>query len=351
MMGQEHMRNIALLEDAKVTAFADPDPHMTAASIGLSGAQGFTDHVDMLHSELVDAVIIATPNHTHLPVLRDALATDLPILCEKPMGITSAECQEIVRLQDSRTAPMWVAMEYRYMPPVARLIEEVRAGTAGRLHMLSIREHRFPFLAKVGDWNRFNAQTGGTLVEKCCHFFDLMRLILQSDPVRVFASGGIAVNHLEEDYAGRTPDILDHAYVVVDFANGTRAMLDLCMFAEGSEWQEMIAATGDKARIDALVPGPARFAPDGEERLSRIEISDRITKRPVYEDIEVDGRILMAGDHHGSTFYQHQRFQRLILEGGEPEVSARDGLIAVAVGEAAEHSVRTGQAVTLPKFD
>jgi myo-inositol 2-dehydrogenase / D-chiro-inositol 1-dehydrogenase len=56
--------------------------------------------------------------------------------------------------------------------------------------MLTIREHRFPFLEKVGDWNRFNRNTGGTLVEKCCHFFDLMRLILRDDPVRVMASGG-----------------------------------------------------------------------------------------------------------------------------------------------------------------
>ena len=53
--------------------------------------------------------------------------------------------------------------------------------------------HRFPFLEKVGDWNRFSKNSGGTLVEKCCHFFDLMRLLTQSEPVQVYASGGIAV--------------------------------------------------------------------------------------------------------------------------------------------------------------
>ena len=47
--------------------------------------------------------------------------------------------------------------------------------------MLSIREHRLPFLQKVDDWNRFNKNTGGTLVEKCCHFFDLMRRIIGSE--------------------------------------------------------------------------------------------------------------------------------------------------------------------------
>jgi myo-inositol 2-dehydrogenase / D-chiro-inositol 1-dehydrogenase len=104
----------------------------------------------------------------------------------------------------SYPAPIWVAMEYRYMPPVAALIAQAEAATGG-VRMLTIREHRFPFLHKVGDWNRFNARTGGTFVEKCCHFFDLMRLILRDDPVRVMASAGQAVNHRDETIGGRTP--------------------------------------------------------------------------------------------------------------------------------------------------
>jgi len=71
-----------------------------------------------------------------------------------------------------------------------------------------------------------------------------MRLILKSDPVRVMASGGQAVNHLNETYDGQVPDIWDHGYVIVDFASGARAMLELCMFAEGAEFQEHIIATG-----------------------------------------------------------------------------------------------------------
>lgn len=55
--------------------------------------------------------------------------------------------------------------------------------------MLAIREHRFPFLAKVGDWNRFNRNTGGKLVEKCCHFIDLMNVIVRQHPIRVYSSG------------------------------------------------------------------------------------------------------------------------------------------------------------------
>ena len=74
------------------------------------------------------------------------------------------------------------------MPTIARLIAEAESGVIGELKMLTVREHRFPFLRKVADWNRLSARTGGTLVEKCCHFFDLMRLILKAEPTRVLAS-------------------------------------------------------------------------------------------------------------------------------------------------------------------
>jgi predicted dehydrogenase len=239
-------------------------------------------------------------------------------------------------------------MEYRYMPPVQRLLAEVRKGRVGAPRMMAIREHRFPFLEKVGDWNRFNSRTGGTLVEKCCHFWDLMRLTLQSDPVRVYASAGADVNHRDESYDGRVPDIIDNAFVTVDFANGTRAMLDLCMFAEGSYWQEVISVTGPEARVDACVPGPARFSSDGKEREAQIVVSDRATKVVTHEDVKVDESILKAGDHHGSSYFQHIKFRDLIRAGGgAPEVSLDDGLWSVRVGEAAEESARTGQAVTL----
>ena len=62
------------------------------------------------------------------------------------------------------------------MPAMQLFREQVQAGITGRMRMFAIREHRYPFLRKVGDWNRFARNTGGTLVEKCCHFFDLMRL-------------------------------------------------------------------------------------------------------------------------------------------------------------------------------
>ncbi len=350
MMGQEHIRNIALIEGVDVSALADPDEGMRARALAIQGgtARAVADYRDLLAADACDAYIVSSPNHLHHANLLELLPCNKPVLCEKPLCTTVDDCREIVAIQAGRAAPLWIAMEYRYMPTFQRLLAEIGNGTIGRPIMMSVREHRYPFLDKVGGWNRFNSSSGGTLVEKCCHFWDLMRLVLGSDPVRVFASGGQDVNFLDERIDGHVPDVIDNAFVAVDFANGTRGMLDLCMFAEGSRWQEVISVTGPSARIDACVPGPARFAANGAMHQSRIVISDRAGRSERCEEVHVDEAILSAGDHHGSTYYQHLRFRDLVAgKIAEPDVSARDGLWSVIVGTAAERSVKTGQAVAV----
>ena len=350
MMGQEHIRNISLLDGAVVAGIADPDAEMRQISVKTAGgeAQGFASMEELLAADICDVFLVVSPNDTHAGIMQQLLATDKPILVEKPLATTSADCRDLLNLSKGRIAPVWVAMEYRYMPPMQRLLAAVEDGAVGTPRMMSIREHRFPFLPKVNDWNRFNARTGGTLTEKCCHFWDLMRLMLKSDPVRVYASGSVDVNHRDERYMGQMPDIIDNAYVIVDFENGSRGMLDLCMFAEGSFWQESVAVTGEKARAEAFVPGPARFTPDGKEREAEFVMSLRALKEEVREVVHVPEHILAAGDHHGSTFFQHEKFVELVRSGkGEPEVSLQDGYWSVLVGEAAEESARSGQAIDL----
>ena len=347
-MGQEHIRNLALIEGATVSAIADPDGQMRQAARDLCQREfGATpdihhDFKDMLSAGNIDALLIASPNDSHYGITKSCLETGLPILCEKPVTTRSDQAFEIAELAERRDAPFWVAMEYRYMPPVARLIEMADAGQAGAIKRLSILEHRFPFLDKVGGWNQFSHRTGGTMVEKCCHFFDLMRFILKAEPIRLMASGGQDVNRLEANGDGSQPDMVDNAFVIVDFDNGTRASLDLCMFAEGSYFQETVTVIGDAAKIDAKVPGPARFWPGHAERNSYVEFSPRADKNPTREAVAIPEVVLRAGDHHGSSFFQHQRFFNVLQGQGQVEVTAHDGAMAVKMGEAAEQSIKTG---------
>ncbi|WP_417817931.1 Gfo/Idh/MocA family protein [Tritonibacter scottomollicae] len=354
MMGQEHLRNIALLDDTRVAAIFEPDAQMATESRKFAPDAQFVDSVDaLLAVEALDCVLIASPNYRHVEQL-EALAAHrpLPVLVEKPLFTDPAHAERLGAFRANYPAPVWVAMEYRYMPPVATLLAEAEAATGG-IKMLTIREHRFPFLEKVGDWNRFNRFTGGTFVEKCCHFFDLMRLTLKSEPVRVLASGGADVNHLGERYDDEAPDILDNGYVIVDFANGSRAMLELCMFAEGARYQEEISAVGPKGKIEALVPGPGRFWPDhlGEPPVPQVVVSPRAPKGPEIRDIPVDPTLLEAGDHNGSTFYQHKGFLDLVRGlRAHPDVSLEDGRIAVLMGMAAQISMTENRAVKIAEL-
>jgi predicted dehydrogenase len=349
MMGIEHLWNLHHVDGAQVTALADPSERSLgwALEADEKGADGtrqrtgpapvtFADHRDLLASGLVDAVVVASPNMTHHDVLVDVLDAGVHVLVEKPLCTTVADCRDVIERAADHPGVVWVGLEYRYMPPVARLITEVHGGAVGRARMIAIREHRFPFLRKVHHWNRFNANTGGTLVEKCCHFFDLMNHLAQATPVRVMASGAQDVNHLDESYPEGVPDILDNAFVIVDYHDGTRALLDLCMFAEGTTNQEELSVVGDTGKVEAFLPS------------SILRSGRRSRGTPgVVETVAHDADVRYEGFHHGSSYLEHVDFLAAVRTGAAPGVSLAQGLMSVAMGVAAHRSIDEGRVVTM----
>ncbi|XP_038687137.1 inositol 2-dehydrogenase 2 [Tripterygium wilfordii] len=348
MMGREHLINLHHLSSEGVDVVCIADPHIQSQQHALELAHSFnwplkvfSGHREVLESGLCDVLVVSTPNMTHYQILMDIINHPKPhhVLVEKPLCTTVSDCRKVVDAAKKRSDMLvQVGLEYRYMPPVAKLIEIVKAGTLGHVKMVAIREHRFPFLVKVNNWNRFSANTGGTLVEKCCHFFDLMRLFAGANPVRVMASGAHDVNHKEEIYDGKVPDIIDNAYVIVEFENGSRGMLDLCMFAEGSKNEQEISVVGDIGKGEAFVP----------ESIARF--GTRVSGRDGVQTLKAtDKRIKYDGLHHGSSYLEHLNFLSAIRAGGEeaPEVELQDGLISVAMGVAAQLSIEKGRFVTI----
>jgi len=348
MMGLEHIHNINAVAGGVVTAVSDPNDGSRAAGVdaakqaadGPERVGAFETHGELLESGLVDAVVIVSPNFTHRTILDDVLTADVHTLIEKPMCTTMEDCLAVVDLASNNSKITQVGMEYRYMPPVARLIREVHAGAVGDPQMVAIREHRFPFLEKVGDWNRFSKNTGGTLVEKCCHFFDLMNSIMGTKPVRVMASGGQNVNHLNEVYDGRVPDILDNAFVIVEYPDGRRAHLDLCMFAEATENQEEMSVVGPNGKVEAFLPSSIfKAGRRGEHFIGNVDIEE------VHDD-----QIAYEGLHHGSSYLEHVDFLAACRGERHIEVTVEDGLWAVAVGVAAHRSIDEGRVVDLAEL-
>jgi predicted dehydrogenase len=146
------------------------------------------------------------------------------------------------------------------------------------------------------------------------------------------------VNHLDERYDGRTPDILDNAYVVVDYDNGVRAMLDLCMFAEAGSNEQEIVAVGDQGKIEAYVPGDGHVVVG--TRATRTV--SRVSCPPLMESGHV-------GFHHGASFVEVVRFLEAVRTGTPPEVDVVQGLWSVAIGVAAQRSIDSGGAVEMSR--
>lgn len=340
MMGCEHIRNLVAMENVDITAVADPSekPRRWASKVcgDRFSPRIHNNYQDILDADDVDAIVIASPNFTHIDVMRDVFKTDKHVMLEKPMCTTLADAQEVNASAKTHKGIVWLGLEYRYMAPISALLEHLPA--VGEIKMCAIREHRFPFLKKVENWNRFNRNTGGTLVEKCCHFFDLMNQVVPGEPIRVLASGAQSVNHLDEAYNGEVPDILDNAYVIIEYDSGARAMLDLCMFAEGSRHEQLLTITGDIGKLETTVPG------------NDLYISKRVGRTCETVPIGLDPKVKEVGLHHGASFLEHLEFTEAIRSGKPPTVTTEDGLLSVVIGLAGQKSIETGQPVDIRDF-
>lgn len=347
--GQEHLRLTMLEGRASVHGVFDPNPRsvvMAQETLKKFSARDSLVVYDSLETACndpaVDGLIIATPNYTHIEVIRTAVKSGKHILLEKPMATTLSDAHEITQLARQYPAVFQIGLQYRFKATYIEAIHEaLERQVLGEIKTISILEHRIPFMDKVNQWNKFSKYSGGTLVEKCCHYFDLMNLFAGSRPVQVFASGSMAVNFTNFEYGGEKSDILDNAFVIVNYANGVRANFNLCMFAP--MFYEELILCGDGGRLKGYehedflpVPRPKMGLEIlcGESKPARL-----ITPAyPAY--IESSG-------HNGATFYEHIGFLDNIEGKRTNTATVEEGFWSVVVGVAAEESVQTGQVVQI----
>ena len=122
----------------------------------------------------------------------------------------------------------------------------------------------------------------------------------------------------------------------VRFDDGSRALLDLCMFAEASQHQEEISVVGPFGKVEA-------FLPDSTVRVGR-----RAEGRAgVTTEVVTDPRVAYEGFHHGSSFLEHLDFADAVRRRSAPGVDLESGLWSVAMGVAAHRSIDEQRAVTL----
>ena len=350
-IGQEHMYVATLLGRARVHGIYDSQVQSMD-----SAEKNFKDYSDqslIRYADLasacsdpeVDALMICTPNYTHADVLKVAMRSGKPIFLEKPMATTLVDADAIVKANDAYPSFIQIGLQYRYKAQYIEAFHEVQQRTSvGVVKTISMSEYRPPFLDKVGQWNKFNQYSGGTLVEKCCHYFDLINLLADAMPVRVYASGGQAVNFLDFQKDGVPADIDDHAFVIIDYANGVRANFTLNMFCY--DFTEELVITGDRGR---LVANELFNVHQQQPSKATIALEKGEWGASKQTDVTYAREIEKSG-HHGATYYEHVAFVDQLDGKACESATPVQGLWSMIVASAAQHSIKTQQAVDIRAF-
>jgi myo-inositol 2-dehydrogenase / D-chiro-inositol 1-dehydrogenase len=351
--GQEHIRVTHLEGRATIHGIYDPNPR-SVETAQLTHAQYapkapplvvYDSLEEACHDTQVDGLIIATPNYTHLDVLRVAAQSGKPILLEKPIATTLRDAYTVARIAETYPATFQLGLQYRYKSMYAEAIyETLNRRSIGDVKLIGIQEHRIPFLDKVNQWNKFAEYSGDTLVEKCCHYFDLLNLFAQSRPKTVYATGAMAVNFKDFDYDGKKSDILDSALVIVNYENGVRASFNLCMFAP--MFYEELVLCGDEGRLKVWEQQDFLSGQDVESHLE-ILCGERKPSRKTTPGYPA---VIERSGHHGATYFEHVQFIDSIETGQTSAATAAEGLWSIIVACAAQDSIRRGEVVSIDEL-
>ena len=334
--GRRHLRALAEGEHAEVVAICDAhEPSLEEAKRLAPHAEAFRDYRQLLDRSEVDAVIVAVPNHLHRQVVVDALEAGKHVLCEKPLAPTIEDCRAMLEAERRSGRLLQVGFVMRFNPAIQRAKELLSQGRVGEARLMWCMELRPPFRKKVGDWVLRRELSGGSLVEKNCHHFDLFNWFCGRRPLRVFAFGGADVVYKGggTERALKEPDteanVVDNAWAVVEYEEGVRAGLCLSLFLpEGLHTLEL-GVVGER--------GILRCRPH------RFEVEVREEGNPHGETIRAPAS--------ESTFYLEQlHFVECIREGRKPLADSEAGMMAVAVALAAERAVEEGRVVEISEI-
>ena len=150
------------------------------------------DFERMISDQKPDCVIVTTMDSTHADYICRAMELGCDVITEKPMTIDAERCQRIVDTQRRTGRKCTVTFNYRYSPPRTQVKDLLMSGIIGEI--LSVEFHWMLDTSHGADyfrrWHRNKANSGGLMVHKATHHFDIINWWLSTVPVQVFAVGG-----------------------------------------------------------------------------------------------------------------------------------------------------------------
>jgi predicted dehydrogenase len=200
-IGTSHLEALSQVTDAQLDAVVDPRRAAAEAVAEQKGVRWFEDYKDPALLDFIDAVIICTPPNLHYEISRHFLLNGKHVLCEKPLTISSAHAEELVRLADEGDLELMMASKFRYDDDIVKAKAILEAGILGRVVL-----YENTFCGKAMMKDRWNASReiagGGVLIDNGTHAVDIARYLL--GPIQeVQAQNGIFAQGLEVEDTAR----------------------------------------------------------------------------------------------------------------------------------------------------
>lgn len=238
------MPGFALAQNSRVTALSRRDLEKARASARQYNIPLAFDSAESLcRSPEVDAVFVTTPNSLHLADVLIALECGKPVLCEKPMGMTAGECQQMVEAARRAGVLLGVAQVFRFEQSTARLRERVATGQIGK-PVFARSEFSYPGRGHARTWITDAAVSGGgPIADVGVHCIDALRYILQDEVTQVSARG------TSDQESG---DVEAAAVLSLEFARGTLGAVLVSTRAEYRTPLEIVGEAGVLRAEDGL---------------------------------------------------------------------------------------------------
>jgi myo-inositol 2-dehydrogenase / D-chiro-inositol 1-dehydrogenase len=242
-MGRTHLRALAGSDLVRVTAIAEPSA-AARAEVAAPGVSVHESVKEMLDQAELDGVLIAAPTDQHGAVIAEVAARGLPILCEKPCGLTAAAA----RASAQAGVPLQVAYWRRFVPGLRQLHDRIAAGDLGVIHLVTCYQ-----------WDErppspiFRAHSGGIAIDMGVHEFDQLRWLTGQD------IGGLSVVT-----SGSAPDGIadvDGAQVILTLTGGATGFVSLGRYHPLGDivWAEAFGTRAHE-RCDVIDPAEGEVA-------------------------------------------------------------------------------------------
>lgn len=203
----------------------------------------YGSYQELIEDAEIDAVYIPLPNSLHREWAIKAARRKKHVLCEKPLGLSVAECLEMQAVADANGVRLMEAFMYRFHPRTQRLIEMTRGGAVGDPRAI---RSAFTFKVTRPDNIRLRADLGGgALMDVGCYCVDLSRRLAGTLPVEAQAWSTTGSTGVETQLAGS-----------LRFENGLVAQFDCALDIERREFVEVVGADGTLFAPQSFVSGP-----------------------------------------------------------------------------------------------